>query len=98
MCNAEYCFSEKFAFPKCSFSEKVDAGQKYLRRKVNSSVVIFTLNNSSAKKIDLHAILKKWLLCRSFALKKKLFRKGNCCEKVTVLKQEILKKKAILKK
>ena len=41
-------------------------------------------------------ILKKWLLCRIFVLKKKLFWKNTCCEKVTVLKKE--KKAAALKK
>ena len=41
-------------------------------------------------------ILKKWLLCRSFYPKKKLFWKNNACEKVTVLEKE--KKAAVLKK
>ena len=33
-------------------------------------------------------ILKKWLLCRIFVLKKKLFWKNNCYKKVVVLKKE----------
>ena len=60
------------------FSEKKDAVQKYLRRKNSSSVDIFILNNSSAKKVtDLKSnypeelsILSKWLFATSFTLKK----------------------------
>ena len=57
--------------------EKVDAVQKYLLRKSNSSVDIFILNNSSTKKVAVPKsnypkelpIRKWWLLGRSFALK-----------------------------
>ena len=60
------------------FSEKKDAVQKNLRRKNSSSVDIFILNNSSAKKVaDLKSnypeelsILSKWLFATSFTLKK----------------------------
>ena len=71
--------AEKLAFSKMSlFSEKKDAVQKYLRRKSSSSVDIFILNNSSAKKVaDLKSnypeelsILSKWLFATSFTLKK----------------------------
>ena len=44
-------FLKNLLFPKCSFSEKVDAVQKYLLEKSRSSVDIFILNNSSAKKV-----------------------------------------------
>ena len=57
MGNAEYCFSEKLAFfQNVVFFEKVDAVQKYLLRIISSSVDIFILNNSSAKKV---AVLKR---------------------------------------
>ena len=95
-------FSKISFFPKCGFSEKVDAVQKYLLWKSSSFLDIFILNSSSEKavpKSNSHKeipILKKWLLCRIFAPKKKLFWKNNSCEKVTVLKKE--KTAAVLKK
>ena len=42
---------KSYLFPKCSFSENVDAVQKYLLGKSSSSVDIFVLNNSPAKKV-----------------------------------------------
>ena len=73
----------------------IDAVQKYLLWKGSSFLDIFILNSSS-KKIAVPesncgkelAVLKKSLLCRIFAPKKKLFWKNNSCEKVTVLKKE----------
>ena len=79
-------------FPKCSFSEKVDAVQKYLLWKSSSFLAIFILNSSSEK----NSCSEKWLLCRIFAPKKKLFWKDNSCEKVSVLKKE--KTAGVLKK
>ena len=43
-------------FPKCCFSETVDAVQKYLLRKSSSSLDIFILSNPSAKKVALPTI------------------------------------------
>ena len=75
-------------FWKISFFQN-DAMQKYLLRKGSSSVDIFILNNSSAKMVvvlksnqpEELPILKKWLLGRSFTLKKQLFCKNNCFRK-----------------
>ena len=81
----------------------VDAVQKYLLWKSSSFLDIFILNSSSEKIAVPKSncckeppILKKWLLYRIFAPKKKLFWKNNSCEKVTVLKKE--KTAAVLKK
>ena len=71
-------FLKNSLFPKCSFFGNVDVVQKYLPQKSSCSIDIFLLNNSSAKKITLPKsncpkelpILKKWLLGRSFTLKK----------------------------
>ena len=96
-------FSKISFFPKCGFSEKVDAVQKYLLWKSSSFLDIFILNSSYEKKPAPKSncrkelpILKKWLLCRIFAPKKKLFWKNNSSEKVAVLKKE--KTAAVLKK
>ena len=88
-------FLKNKLFPKRSFSEKVDTVQKYLLWKSSSFLDIFILNSSSEKIAVPKSncckeppILKKWLLYRIFAPKKKLFWKNNSCEKVTVLKKE----------
>ena len=77
--------------------------QKYLLWKSSSFLGIFILNSYSEKiavpKSNCRKelpILKKWLLCRIFAPKKKLFWKNNSCEKRTFLKKE--KTTAVLKK
>ena len=62
--NAEHCFSEK----SCTFSDKVVTVQKYLLRKGSSSVDIFILNNSSAKKVG---------VLKSTALRNFLFSKSG---------------------
>ena len=56
-------------------SENVYAVQKYLPQKSSTSVDLFILNNSSTKNVGVPKsncppILKKWLLVRSFGLKK----------------------------
>ena len=88
---------------KCNFSEKADAVQKHLLQNSSSFLDVFILNSSSEKITVPESncrkelpIFKKWLLCRSFTPKKKLFWKNNSCEKVTVVKKE--KKAAVLKK
>ena len=81
---------------KYSFSEKVDAVQKYLLWKSRFFLDIFILNSFLRKKKLELPILKKWLPSRIFAPIKKLFLKNNSCEKVTVLKKE--KTEAVLKK
>ena len=83
-------------FPQYSFAEKVDAVQKYLLWKSSSSFFDMFILNSSSGKIAVPKsncckeppILKKWLLYKIFALKKKLFWKNNSCEKVTSEKGE----------
>ena len=73
----EYFFPEKSAFLKSSSFEKADDVQNYLLRQRSSSVDIFILNSSSAKKVAVSKsncpkelpILKKWLLGKSFAPK-----------------------------
>ena len=70
-------FLKNYLFPKCSFSEKVNAVQKYVLRKSSSSADIFFLNNSFAKNIAVPKSncpkglpnLKKWLFGRSIALR-----------------------------
>ena len=89
-------FLKNYLFPKCSFSEKVGTMQKHLPWKSSSFLDIFILNWEKQLFRKVTVILKKWLLCRIFVLKKKLFWKNNCSEKVAVLKKE--KKAAALKK
>ena len=77
-------------FQKCTFSEKVDAVQKYLLWKSSSFLDIFILSSSSEKKAIPKSnckeppILNKWLFYRIFAPKKKLkqlLQKSDCSEK-----------------
>ena len=89
-------FPKNQLFPKSNSSEKVDAAQKYLVRKSTSSENVFILNSFSTKGVLIPksnypkapSILKKWLLGRSFPLKKQLFSKNDCYEEATVLKKE----------
>ena len=86
---------KSYLLPKCSFSENVDAVQKYLLGKSSSSVDIFILNNSPAKNVAVPksncpeelAILKKSLLARRFALKSSYSEKITASKKVIILKK-----------
>ena len=95
--NAEYFFSEKLAFSKCSSSEKADAVQKYLLRQSSSSVDIFILSNSSAKKVAVPKssnpkelpILNKWnyVFWKINAAWKWLFWRRSSSKKTAALKK-----------
>ena len=78
-------------FPKCRFSEKL----VLCRSTCLENVALFRYfypkqGKTAVPKSNCHKellILKNWLLRKIFVLKKKLFWKNNCCNKVTVLKK-----------
>ena len=75
-------FLKNHFIPKCSFSEKADAVQKYLLHNSSSALDIFILRSSS-KKITVVTVVKNFLFSRSGCSVEVSLRKRSYFEKIT---------------